>query len=100
MVKHNNRWGTVCDDYLSPTDDGNGYSSARSARTARSACRTLGFNGGSISTYDYEGSEPILMDDVNCASSSMNFLECSHNGWGEHDCNCHGYPETVLLTCT
>ena len=101
MVKHNNQWGTVCDDYLSSTDAPSyNYDSERSARTAQSACRTLGFSGGSIETYEYTGSEPFLMDDVNCASSTMNFLECSQNGWGKHDCDTPGYAQTVLLTCT
>ena len=101
MVKHNNQWGTVCDDNISPTDQYNGrYSPTRSARAAQSACHTLGLSGGSIETYQYTGSEPFVMDDVNCASSTTNFLECSHNGWGKHDCGTHNYPEYVLLTCT
>ena len=98
MVKHNNQWGTVCDDYISSIDKpSKNYDSARSARTAESACHTLGLSGGSIETYKYTGSEPILMDDVNCASSTTNFLECSHHGWGVENCN---HDEDVLLTCT
>ena len=91
MVKHNNQWGTVCDDGILSTEN-----ASKSARVAQSACHTLGLNGGSIETYTYTGSEPILMDDVDCASSTTNFLECSHiRGKG----NC-GNTETVLLTCT
>ena len=101
MVKHNKQWGTVCDDYLSPTDyPSSNYNSTRSAQTAKSACRTLGLSGGSIETYEYTGSEPFMMDDVNCASNTANFLECSQKGWGKHDCGSHDYPEHVLLTCT
>ena len=92
MVKHNNQWGTVCDDYILPTDD-----ASKSARVAQSACHTLGLSGGSIVSYKYTGSEPFLMDDVNCASSTTNFLECSHVGGDEDNCS-HG--EEVLLTCT
>ena len=95
MVKHNNQWGTVCDDYISPT--GGSYKRSQSTRAAQSACHTLGLSGGSIETYKYTGSEPILMDDVNCASNTTNFLECSHRGWGTEDCSVH---ENVLLTCT
>ena len=97
MVKHNNKWGTVCDDYLSPTDTGGRYTQSRSTRAAQSACHTLGLSGGSIETYKYTGSEPIWLDDIDCASSTTNFLECSHKGWGVENCS-HG--EDVLLTCT
>ena len=88
MVKHNNQWGTVCDDsFIS------GIST-----NAQSACYTLGLNGGSAQNgYTYTGSEPFLMDGISCASSTTNFLSCSHNGWGNHDC---GNGENVLLTCT
>ena len=34
MVKHENKWGTVCDDSFGLTD-------------AEAACKTLGFTGGS-----------------------------------------------------
>ena len=88
MVKHNNHWGTVCDDYITPTDnyEKTAGSAARSARVAQSACHTLGLSGGSIETYKYTGSEPFVMDDVNCASSTTNFLECSQKGLGKHNC--------------
>ena len=84
MVKHDGQWGTVCDDNFGATE-------------AQSACHTLGFSGGSYSTYDSGLSDPTLMDNVNCASSTTNFLECSHNGWGEENCS---HSEDVLLTCT
>ena len=85
MVKHNNEWGTVCDDGFGTVD-------------AESACHTLGFSGGSYSTYSSGGpAGQIWMDDVACASSTMNFLTCSHRGWGKENCH-HG--EDVLLTCT
>ena len=96
MVKHDNQWGTVCDDYLVPADN----APDRAAKAAQSACHTLGLSGGSIETYKYTGSEPFVMDDVNCASSTTNFLECSQKGWGKHNCGSGGYPEQVLLTCT
>ena len=68
---------------------------------ADSACFTLGYtNGGSYQTfYMEEWSEPeipFLMDDVECGSASTNFLSCSSNGWGLHDC---GHNENVILTC-
>ena len=87
MVKHMNVWGTVCDDAFETID-------------AEAACKTLGFTGGSRTNQDPGFSEsevPILMDDVNCASSSTNFLTCEHPGWGKENC---GHSEDVLLTCT
>ena len=39
---------------------------------------------------------PILMDNVNCASNSTNFLSCENNGFGIHNC---GHNENVLLSC-
>ena len=83
MVKHNGEWGTVCDDAFDKVD-------------AQSACYTLGFSGGSYSTYSGP-SGPTWMDDVKCASSTTNFLTCSHNGWGEENCT---HNEDILLTCT
>ena len=98
MVKHNNQWGTVCDDFLLTAGENNGNNDqARALINAQSACHTLGLSGGSTEKYKYTGSEPFLMDDVDCASNTTNFLECSHRGWGTEDC---GPSETVLLTCT
>ena len=92
MVKHNGQWGTVCDDGISP----GGVYDAKSVLAAHSACHTLGLSGGSITTTT--GPEgPIWMDDVDCATSTTNFLTCSHRGWGVENC-AHG--EDVLLTCT
>ena len=39
---------------------------------------------------------PILMDNVNCASNSTDFLSCESNGFGNHNC---GHNENILLTC-
>ena len=87
MVKHDNKWGTVCDDDFDSTD-------------AQAACNTLGFTGGSYSNTNPGFSDsivPIWMDNVDCDSSSTNFLECTHAGWGVEDC---GHDEDILLTCT
>ena len=89
MVKHNNQWGTVCDDSFE-------LGGENAVRGAQSACHTLGLSGGSIATTT--GPEgPTWMDDVNCATSTTNFLECSHLGWGKENCV---HSEDVLLTCT
>ena len=96
MVKHNNQWGTVCDDYILFSDGPNYHD--RSLRAAQSACHTLGLSGGSIGTHPETGSGPIWMDDVDCVSNTTNFLDCSHRGWGVNNCGSH--TENVLLTCT
>ena len=83
MVKHNNEWGTVCDDGFGITN-------------ARSACHTLGFSDGSY-THGKHVDGPIWMDNVLCSSSTKNFLTCSHNGWGSHDCS---HSEDIILICT
>ena len=97
MVKHDNQWGTVCDDYISSADCTCRYSPTRSTLAAQSACRTLGLSGGSIETLKYNGSEPTWLDDIDCASNTTNFLSCSNAGWGEENCS---HSEDVLLTCT
>ena len=83
MVKYKDQWGTVCDDDFELVD-------------AQSACHTLGFSGGSYSSHRGP-SGPTWMDNVNCASSTTNFLTCSHRGWGTENCE---HYEDVLLTCT
>ena len=95
MVKHNNQWGTVCDDYVHVEEN-----PSKSARVAQSACHTLGLSGGVIEPYDGQTKGPdgpIWMDETDCATSTTNFLSCSHAGWGEQNC---GHGEDVLLTCT
>ena len=93
MIKHNNQWGTVCDDGL----ESDNYKSDRAVRSAESACSTLGFEGGTITMYSYSGSEKIWFENVNCGSSTTNFLNCPHQGWENHDCS---HSEDLLLTCT
>ena len=63
MVKHDNKWGTVCNDAFGSTE-------------AQVACKTLGFSGGSYANGNIgiaESIVPIWMDDVDCDSSSTNF---------------------------
>ena len=97
MAKKNNRWGTVCDDFFGEID-------------AQAACHTLGFNGLSeFKTAYHSGFSkpeiPIVLTNVQCSSSTANFLECNH-GKNNVSCDCcEGHPscctheEDILLTC-
>ena len=98
MVKHNNQWGTVCDDNILLTED-----ASRSARVAQAACHTLGLSGGVIAPYysRTKGPEgPIWMNNLNCATKTTNFLTCSHSGFRSGGITGCGHHEDVLLTCT
>ena len=84
---HNNVWGTVCDDFWSTND-------------ARVVCRQLGLperNAEAILTAEFgRGSGKILLDDVGCSGSESNLGECSHSGWGTHNC---GHGEDAGVRC-
>ena len=89
MVKHDDKWGTVCDDAFGSTE-------------AEVACKTLGFSGGSATgsqrTGFSESTVPIWIDNgLDCNINQTNFLECHQDRWGDENCN-HG--EDILLTCT
>ena len=76
-VLHNNIWGTVCDDSWSTND-------------ARVVCRQLELpdsNTEAIRNAAFgEGSGEIWLNNVGCSGSEGNLGECSHSGWGTHNC--------------
>ncbi|CAH1803154.1 unnamed protein product, partial [Owenia fusiformis] len=79
-VFYSGRWGTVCDDGFDTND-------------AKVACRHLGFESKRAtviaSSNVPDGSGQIWLDNINCAGTDRTLFECSHNGWGSHNCN-HG----------
>eukprot|EP00057_Strongylocentrotus_purpuratus_P010623 XP_011665097.1 PREDICTED: deleted in malignant brain tumors 1 protein-like [Strongylocentrotus purpuratus] len=78
-VLQNGVWGTVCDDAWDLND-------------ARVVCRMLGFQTAvrAVMSAGYgPGSGSIILDDVECLGTERNLAECSHNGYGNHDCLHH-----------
>ena len=85
-VYYNGTWGTVCDGSWSRTD-------------GNVVCRMLGYPGA-VSTsrggHFGEGTGRIWLDGVNCSGSENSLLNCSHNGWGDHDCD---HSKDVGVVC-
>ncbi|KAH3727046.1 hypothetical protein DPMN_052971, partial [Dreissena polymorpha] len=75
-VFHNGEWGTVCDDHM---DD----------NFVDVLCAQLGMNNGNIlQNLNYKkGTGKIWMDNVECTGAELSIENCTHHGWGIHDCN-------------
>ena len=83
-VYHNGVWGTVC---------GDGWD----WHNAQVVCRELDLGyavNASSNAFYGQGSGQIWLDDVNCVGTELNIAQCSHRGWGTHNCN-HGRDASV-----
>ena len=84
-VFYNGTWGTICDDSWDLQD-------------AEVVCRQLGYNGASSAPADAvfgQGTGPIWLDDVKCEGNETLITQCSHGGWGVHNCG-HGKNAGVV----
>jgi len=84
-VLHDGIWGTVCEDFFT-------------AAAANVVCNMLGLGSGTkIDSSNYTGNHgPVWLDDVRCSGTETDIAECSHRGWGVHNCEHH---EVVAVSC-
>ena len=90
-VYHNGQWGTICSDKFASND-------------ALVFCRQLGselgyslISGTVVSSSNTPvGSGQIWLDDLACSGTEETLDECTHPGWGNHNC---GHDEDVGVSC-
>ena len=91
-VYHDDTWGTVCDDNFGEVDGG-------------VACRQLGFASVERVSVRLSGDfsvpsppPPMWLDEVACTGSETRLVDCTHAGFGTH--NCLPGSEEIGLVCT
>jgi len=89
-IYHRGEWGTVCDDGL--------WNSTNGQNLAKVVCRIKGFADGTA--YKHPGFEAgtrrIWLNNVACIGNETSLCDCPHNGWGSTE-NCEHHE--VGITC-
>ena len=86
-VFYQGQWGTICNDEWDIND-------------ANVTCRQLGYKYAVRVLSEDEvpdGFGKIWLDEVNCTGSEQNLTSCSHEGWGNHDCE---HDEDAGVECS
>ena len=84
QVLYNGTWGTVCYSFFGNIE-------------GAIVCRQLNYTGvQSVKSEMSVAGEPIWLDDVECTGSENSLLNCSHRGFGVHNCD---HMEDVWITC-
>ena len=85
-VLHNGTWGTICDNSWDLQD-------------ADVVCRQLGYEGALLAPGGAafgQGTGQIWLDNVKCIRNETLITQCSHGGWGLHNC---GHHQDVGVVC-
>ncbi len=86
-IFYEGEWGTICDDYWD-------------LNAANVACRQLGFLIAVRKSSSAEfgaGTGRIWLDNVRCTGDEANISDCTHNGWGDHNCE---HAEDAGVVCS
>jgi len=84
-VRYKGIWGTVCNDHFN-------------SAAASVVCHMLGYKrtGRFIGNHYGASNRTIWLDDIRCDGKERHISECSHGGWGIHNC---GHDEDVAVSC-